>query len=186
MITLKDWMETVEYRITEGCNYTWDCYGPDAYQLSAWNGVHGDGGWSLNIVFDTVTQEVYEVDVCDYTNDRAYRIINPEYREDYREEEKNRGEFASQAWDDVNYSDLETDDDWMQKAQAIVNNIDYDTRVSIPLDIPDAELLTYMKMAHERDMTFNQFVEEALQAAINEYEVDPEGLKSRFKTKSSI
>jgi hypothetical protein len=43
---------------------------------------------------------------------------------------------------------------------------DYDTRVSVPVDFTDEELLTYMTMAHERDMTFNQFVEQALREAI--------------------
>jgi hypothetical protein len=36
----------------------------------------------------------------------------------------------------------------------------------MPVDFSDEELLTYMKMAHDRDMTFNQFVEEALRQAI--------------------
>jgi hypothetical protein len=36
-----------------------------------------------------------------------------------------------------------------------------------------------MKLAHERDMTFNQFVEEALRAAIEDYKRDPEGMKDK-------
>jgi hypothetical protein len=36
-----------------------------------------------------------------------------------------------------------------------------------------------MKLAHERDMTFNQFVEEALREAIEDYKRDPEGMKSK-------
>ena len=62
------------------------------------------------------------------------------------------------------------DDDFIQKCLAIREGEDYDTRVSIPIDIPDEVLLQYMKLAHERDMTFNQLVEEALQHAIDEYE----------------
>ena len=38
MITLKEWMELVDYRITEGSDYCWSCYGPDAYSLDSWNG----------------------------------------------------------------------------------------------------------------------------------------------------
>jgi len=57
---------------------------------------------------------------------------------------------------------------------AIVNNEDYDTRVSVPVDFTDEELLTYMKMAHDRDITFNQLVEDALRAAIDEFNMREE------------
>jgi hypothetical protein len=34
------------------------------------------------------------------------------------------------------------------------------------MEFSDQELLTYMKLAHERDITFNQLIEEALREAI--------------------
>lgn len=46
----------------------------------------------------------------------------------------------------------------------------YDTRVKVPVDFSDEELLQYMKLAHDRDMTFNEFVEEALRHALVEVE----------------
>lgn len=179
MLTLKEWMELVDYKITEGDSYGWTCYGDHAYSLSMWNGVHGKGGFSSNVVFDTQTQEVYEVDFCDYTNDRAYRIINPDFKDEYNSEAKERGSFADEAWDNVQYTDLEVDDDFIQKALAIKSGEYYDTRVSVPVEFTDEELLKYMKLAHERDITFNQFIEEAIRAAIDDYEKDPDGMKSR-------
>ena len=171
MITLQDYFETTGYKITEGDSYGWSCYGPDAYQLSAWNGIHGHGGWSSNIVFDTRDQTVYEVEVCDYTNDRAYRLINPDYARAHASESQSRGVEANQAWDDVEYVDLEVEEDFLDKMSAIIDGLSYDTRVSVPIDIPDAELLTYMKMAHERDMKFNDFVEMALREAIKRHQL---------------
>lgn len=181
MITLKQWMETFNYRITEGDTYGWTCYGSNAQSLSAWNGEHNDGGWSGNVVFDTKTQTVYEVEVCDYTNERAYRIINPDYKKAYETEAKDRGVSADEAWDCVKFTDLEIDEDWLEKAEAIVDGRDYDTRVSIPIELPDNELLYLFKMAHERDMKFNDFVEEVLKEALKDFERDPEGAKSRYK-----
>jgi len=166
MITMKEWMELVDYRITEGSEYGWQCYGPNSYSLDSWNGVHGEGGYSFSIVFSTKTQKVYEVSVCDYTNNRAYRMINPKNVEKHRKEAEHRSVLANQAWDDVNFVDLDVDDDFVQKALAIRAGEDYDTRVLVPVDFTDEELLAYMKMAHERDMTFNQFVEQALREAI--------------------
>lgn len=177
MITMMDFMKTFNYRITESDDYGWSCYGPDARSLSAWNGKHDDGGWSGNIVFDTKTQTVYEVEVCDYTNERAYRIINPDFRKAYDAEAKDRGADADQAWDCVKFTDLEIDEDWLTKAEAIVAGEDYDTRVSIPIELPDNELLVLFKMAHERDMKFNDFVEEVLTAALEDFKRNPEKMK---------
>lgn len=177
MLTLKDWMEVVNYRITEGSEFGWQCYGSNAYMLDSWNGEQD--GHSFTIIFDTKTQEVYEVQAHDYVHNRAYRIIHPQYKSLHDKKASEMGEFADMAYDDVNYTDLEVDDDFIQKAIAIVNGEDYDTRVSVPVDFTDEELLKYMKLAHERDMTFNQFIEEALRHAIEEHHRDPEGMKAR-------
>jgi hypothetical protein len=176
MLTIKEWMELVDYRITEGSTYGWECYGYNAYCLDSWNGNHD--GHSFTIIFDTKTQEVFEVQAHDFRNDRAYRIINPNYAPKHMLEVAGRG-VDDVAWEDVNYVDLETDDDFMQKALAIAAGEDYDTRVSVPVDFTDEELLKYMKMAHERDITLNQLIEEALRAAIEEHKRDPEGMKAR-------
>lgn len=160
MITLKEWMEVVDYRVTEGSNYLWDCYGPNSYSLDSWDGNHD--GRSFSIIFDTKTQAVYEVQAHDYKNQRAYRRCNSATQLDMEIEAGNRGINKKQAWDEVDYVDLEDDDDWIQKAIAIAQGSDYDTRVSIPLDLDDDILLQLMKMAHERDLTFNEFIEGVL------------------------
>ena len=170
MITIKEWMELTDYKITEGSDYGWQCYGPNAYTLDSWNGVHGKGGYSFSIVFSTKTQKVYEVSMCDYTNDRAYRMINPKFQKKHRKEAESRNVNLNEAWDDVEYIDLDVVDDFIQKALAIRAGDYYDTRVQVPVDFSDEELLQYMKLAHERDITFNELVEEALRHAIVEME----------------
>ena len=178
MITLKDWMECVNYRISEGSDYQWMCYGINAYSLDSWDRDHD--GVSASVVFDTDDQTVYQVEVHDYTNERSYRFINPDYRDAYRKECKQRG-VEDEAYDGVKFIDLETEEDFLDKCRAIMNYEDYDDRVSIPIEFDDDELLVLMKMAHERDMTFNQFVEEALRRALAEFERDPEGMTARAK-----
>jgi len=160
MITLKEWMEVVDYRITEGSSFMWQCYGSNAYSLDSWNG--DQDGHSFTIIFDTKTQVVYEVQSHDYKNQRAYRLINPMFKEQRDAESADRDVLLGEAWEDVDYVDLEDDDDWIQKALAIFAGEDYDTRVTIPLDLDDDLVFTLMKMAHERDLTFNEFVEDVL------------------------
>jgi hypothetical protein len=148
MITLKEWMEVANYRITEGGDYF--AYG-GAYALTSWSG--DQDGYSIEIIFSPRTQEVYEVQACDYKHNRAYRLVHGDYRDE---------KLNDEAWDDVNWVDLESDDDWIQKALSIVAGEDYDTRVTIPLDLPEEELMVLFKQAHAADMTFNDFVEKIL------------------------
>ena len=169
MITLKEWMELADYRITEGSDYFCDRYGHNVYALDSWNGEQD--GYSFTVIFDTRTQTVYEVQAHDYTHNRAYRMIAEGYEP--------KGSEDKEAWDDVNYVDLEVDDDFIQKCLAIREGEDYDTRISVPIDFTDDELLKFMTVAHERDITFNQLVEEALRAAIDEAKNDPEAFKQR-------
>jgi hypothetical protein len=91
-------------------------------------------------------------------------------QEKHRKESEDRGVNLNGAWDDVDYIDLEVDDDFIQKCLAIKAGETYDTRVQVPVDFSDEDLLKYMKLAHERDMTFNELVEEALRHAIEEVE----------------
>ena len=165
MITLKEWMEIVDYRITEGSGYCWHCYGNDVHMLDSWNGEQD--GHSFTVIFDTKTQVVYEVQAHDYVHQRAYRMINPDFQKKNKKEAKRRDIDKNNAWDDVDYVDLEVDDDFLQKCLSIKAGADYDTRVSIPLEFSDEELLTYMKLAHDLDITLNQLVEQALREALD-------------------
>jgi len=169
MITMKEWMELVDYKITEGSDYGWSCYGPNAYQLSSWNGLHDKGGWSFNIVFSTKTQKVYEVEVCDYTRNRAYRMIAENKREKHAKEAKRHLVNLNEAWDDVEYVDLEVDDDFIQKCLAIKAGEDYSTDVLLPLDLPEDLLMFAFKCAHEENMTFNDWMNKMLKEFIDNY-----------------
>ena len=53
-----------------------------------------------------------------------------------------------------------------------MNGQEYDTRVAMDLDLPEHELFLYMKLAHEQDITLNQFIEQALQVALDRHRED--------------
>jgi hypothetical protein len=164
MINIKEWMELVDHRITEGSTYGWSCYGPNTYTLDSWNGDHD--GYSFTVIFDSKDQTVYEVQVHDFMHQRAYRMIHPDFQKKMKKEAKRRDVNKDTAWDDVNYIDLEVDDDFIQKCLAIKAGEDYDTRIQVPLDLSDEMLYNMMKLAHEQDVTLNQLVEQVLREAI--------------------
>jgi len=47
-----------------------------------------------------------------------------------------------------------------------------DNKVEIQLDLSDAELLALFKLAHQADMTFNNFVEHVLREYLEQMEYD--------------
>jgi len=47
-----------------------------------------------------------------------------------------------------------------------------DNKVEVALDLTDAEFLVLFKMAHEADMTFNNFVEQVLRDFLEQLEYD--------------
>lgn len=167
MITLKQFLETVNYRITEGYEYQWRCYGDRAYGLESWDGEQD--GASFSVIFDQINQTVYQVEAHDLGNSRAYRMINPQYAKAHADECASKG-IDDVAYDGVKFVDLETVEDFLEKATAIFNGEEYDTRVSVPVDLPDDTLFKLMKQAHERDITLNQHMENVLREVIETYE----------------
>ena len=160
MITMKEWMELVSYRITEGSDFGWQCYGSNVYQLDSWNG--DQDGHSFSIIFDTRDQTVYEVQAHDYLHNRAYRMVNQDFAKKMKKEAKRRDVNRNEAWEDVDYVELDVDDDFIQKSLAIKAGEDYDTRVEVPLDLDEATMFSLMQAAHERDITLNELVEDIL------------------------
>lgn len=117
------------------------------YCLDSWDGDFD--GANSSIVFNPKTQEVLEVSVCDYKSNRAYRLSNFENKD-----------TDTVAWDETDYTDLETDEDMLDKLTKIMSYQPYDERVQIPVDLPDHVLLTLAKEAHARDITLDQLMVE--------------------------
>jgi hypothetical protein len=98
-------------------------------------------------------------------------MINQDFAKKMTKEAKKRDVDRDQAWDEVNYTELEVDDDFMKKCLAIREGEDYDTRVSVPLTLEDDEMFQLMKMAHEQDITLNQLVENLLRRVVEEQDL---------------
>lgn len=163
MITLNDWLKLVDYKIVEGYDYKWNCYGKNAaYGLCAGSNAEL---FSSEIVFCKETYQARELTITDNKNNRTYRFVDPMFAVALQEEANKRG-YAGFYVD--YYIDLETPEDFMQKASAIVKGIGYDERIIIPMEMTDAEMLILMRAAHELDITLNQFVELAVSEALNQ------------------
>lgn len=165
MITIKDFMECVDYRITEGSDFLWQCFGPNAHSLDCWNGEHD--GYSIGIVFDTKNTTVYKFEAHDYAKGNSYRWVHPDWREIHNKEAKNKDVDITEAYDDVKFVDIELSEDILEKATHIVMGIDYDERVQIPLDLPESLMNKLFRIAHDQDITLNELVENILREELN-------------------
>lgn len=165
-LMLKQFLECIDYHITDSSQYLWQCYGNDAVCLDTWNGKHGPEGRSIHCVFDSKTSEVYEMQAWDYRNNREYRWIHPDFREDYKDEADSRGVNSKQSFDDREFIEIEEIEDILEKARAIFLGKDYDTRIIIKLELTDDEEMLLMRAAHVKDMSVNQFIEHILEEEI--------------------
>ena len=170
MITLKDFLESIDYKITEGSEYGWTCYGDSTHRIERQIGDHS--GNTITCVFDTKEHFVYELEAWDNVNDRVYRWINPEYIKAYKKACKKHDVDFGNAYDNVKFIDLDVEEDILEKVRAIANEEEYDTRVQMAVDFTDEDMLQYMKLAHQLDITFNELVERALRHAIDERNLD--------------
>lgn len=180
-LTLADINEALNHQIIEGSAYLWSCYGPNARYLDyTIRGLDVTGC----VIYDTQTQEVYEASLCDGPIDRAYRWSNPDYYKAHAKEAKKRGVDSTVAWDNVKYEEVDVDT-WIQIALDFMSSRpvqeeyllgdsaewrdDERTGANVQIDIPDRELLQLCLMAHERDITLNEMVNNILREYIDNY-----------------
>ena len=155
-ISLKEFIEVAKYKITGCSEYQWHCYGSGAFMMDS---ITED--YSLSVVFDPGSQIVYQVEVWDYNKNREYRWINPIFIKKYKEEAASRG-IPDRSSEDNWYIDLDIGADIIEKARAIVNGEEYDTRVQVNIELPEEDINVLMKMAHEQDITLNNLIENIL------------------------
>lgn len=76
MITLKQWLELVDYRVTEGSEYFYrgeGLYNTSLFCLDSWNGKQD--GYSSTVVFaPQQNQKVYLAELHDYKNNQVFAI----------------------------------------------------------------------------------------------------------------
>ena len=163
--------EALDHKITGGSEYQWNCY-PDGRYLD-----YESDFAHVSILYSTVDQTVYQAEVSikreAWDEDKKpYRWLNPDYKYALYKESKKRKVDTDIAWDDVKWIDLEMTEDFLEKATAIFNGEEYDTRVKIEFDLDDRSILKLATEAHKRDITLNKMIEIILQEVIDRHRVN--------------
>jgi hypothetical protein len=166
MTTLKSYLEAIDFKITGGSDFGWSCYGENARYLDCSDSEGSDGSYSVHAIFDSATQQVYAMEAWDYVNDREYRWIDPDFVKAHNREAHRRDFDHQESFDGRKFIEIEVAEDILEKISAIVAGDEYDTRIQVPVDLPEDVMFTLMKEAHEKDMTFNELMEDILKRAI--------------------
>lgn len=175
MITLEQFFETIEYKISNGepCITIHDRWPATARFLACEDNFEVS---TVACVFDTVDQMVYQMYAIDYKANRAYRWTHPAWVESYKAsvERSAKDGYRDEPFENSQWIDLDVASDLIEKASAIHREQPYDDRIEIPLTIEDDVLFKLMLEAHRRDITFNQLVTEAVEQAIEKYRLKGE------------
>jgi hypothetical protein len=166
---LIDFVKAFDHKIVGGSPHLWDCFGSNSRYLD-FESEYAYG----SIIFDSKNQVVYQAEVSakEDGNDGLpgpYRWVNPDYLEAYVAECKKRNVEPFEAWDDVRYVQIDVAEDFFEKANAIFNNMPFDSRVTVPLNLDNDTILQLALEAHKRDITINQMVAIVLQNVIDEH-----------------
>lgn len=158
MITLQQFMELVDYKISDGCPYKHTSYS-DLYCLFT-----ADNEKSFYVIFDSSTKKVYYAEVYDNKKDQSYLLVESGF------------DIGVERDDSYESSTLEVDDDFLEKAMAIKEGREYDHRIMTILTFTDEEWFKYAMMAHERDITLNKMIESLLTEGLEYIRANPDAL----------
>jgi hypothetical protein len=79
--TIGEYLNLIDYKITEGYEFGWNCFGPNAYSYEWYNSEVG----SLSIEFGTIDRLVYMVNFVDLDSNSHY-WINDAFADAYKQE----------------------------------------------------------------------------------------------------
>jgi hypothetical protein len=104
---LKDFLKSTKYKINDGFEYLWSCYGENVFSIGRESCVRGKFTYSTGCIFDTKTQNVYEVNFWDYKKRKVFRWIKKSYLKKYKAEARSRNVSFHKASDEMDYEDIE-------------------------------------------------------------------------------
>lgn len=149
---IEDMLPLIDYKISEGTDYLWPCFGENCRQLHFLDVqgrdfgelVHNRAGDILFIAFTYIDNSKYT----------AYHWVDPAYREAYSKECETR-HIDTNRYDSANLSiELEVEQDALSKISAIYRLEPFDKRILISVDLPEKTIaaLTFMAQLNNRSI----------------------------------
>lgn len=159
MKRINAFLRAANWQVTEGTAFGWDCFGPNIrYLIASINetDVHASA------IFSTESKELYVMELFVAEQNTNRRWINPKYQETYR------SAFIARALDPDRADEvsqfIDTDfDDMLRRTTEAFSGPRYS---DIDLHLEEEVAVAAMKVAHGKDITLNELVDEILRDAI--------------------
>lgn len=161
-------LDATDHEITGGSKYQWSSYGSTARFIDCDNDLA-----SCYAIYDSVSHVVYEVGVQSNTQPANYRWFAPDYQEANRAEAIHRNvawdnpsDPAEPDYEKYRWKTTDAVEDICEKVHAIRNGLPYSPDVIMTLHMERDTIADLALMAHERDMTLNEFIVDGLRRAV--------------------
>jgi hypothetical protein len=160
-------LKVAKYQIIESTPYEWECFGSNARFLDL-----DTPASKMNIVciFDTETEELYSLELYDYERGHFYRWIAEDKLDAVIAENANRGFDFGVAFDDQTYTDVILED-IVEKISDVYAGREYDTRIMVPVNLPDKSLDLLEEIATAQGITLDELTDSILRDAIEQQKV---------------
>lgn len=163
-MSLELFLQAIKYKITDGSDWNWNCYGVHTHVIDSIINDKESG-----CVFDTETQEVYQIYMIDEKNDTQYIWFNPLYRDAYFSESYERKVNPLGYTEDTEYYELLVLEDIIEKLSCFYADKEYDTNILVPIDIDDDLYAELTELALTKNVTVEELISSALIASVEKY-----------------
>lgn len=178
-------LKAANCKIINGSEFLWKCFGRNVYTIDLNVGKNGLCGNGMSIIFDTQNQMVYCVECFSETH--AFRWVHSEYADAYFNEHTMNGADPKYAFDNTKWIDVTDANTFLHIVKLIVNDEDCSIFISEEndddLDIKNEEdeivtlnlekdlIADLAIMAHNSNMTLNDFINEILRLEMIKNEI---------------
>lgn len=157
-MNLEKLLYATECRISESSKYLWECYGENA-RIIDFAGPKEEESM-ISAIFDSKTRKVFEVNIN--TQNAPIRWIDPEYIKGYQDESADKNIDFNNAWDDVEWTNLDTEESILIKIEEQYNT----KKCIVAVDLDDATQLALFKIAHKQGISIDELVNDILKSEI--------------------
>lgn len=165
IMQLQDIITAAQFKISEGSEYQWACYGENARFLDFQSDFEDV---SASCVFDSQNQTVYEATL--YLAEKAYRWLNPEFAEAMRNESFERDIDPRVFLDEYHFSDCEVSEDLIEKITDAFETGTCTNDIVIPLNLTPEQEELFARLPEGTDL--NEFITQGLMDTVAELQAE--------------
>ncbi len=163
---LKDIMHRTLGLITGGSQFLWSCYGDYTHHIE----FESDNGTPCNIVFNRLTNRVFEV-CCDKPDGSgAWRWIDPQFKDAHTEEVKRRAIEDSTYECGPEFDEISSEKEILDLITLAFEDCEYEENI-ININASDETMAQIQAKADARGMTTQEFILETLLDHIKREEI---------------